>query len=108
MRGLLNVLIAVTCVAVLAAVGYYFWSEYREGERREAVEAAQRASGLRVMCRQMLDDVRVGRSADWKVGHVVTCVSEGYLREDQFNTVELAAALGKARRLIDDARKAKP
>jgi hypothetical protein len=32
----MRALIAVTCVAVLTVVGYYFWGEYRLAQHREA------------------------------------------------------------------------
>ncbi|KQZ81873.1 hypothetical protein ASD64_08930 [Mesorhizobium sp. Root157] len=35
----MKVLIAATCIAVLAAVGYYFFGEYREAEHARAAQA---------------------------------------------------------------------
>lgn len=37
----MRVLVAITCLAVLAAIGYFFWSEYRESEQRKAAQIAR-------------------------------------------------------------------
>jgi Tfp pilus assembly protein PilE len=48
-RERMKALVAVTCIAVLAAVGYFFWGEYRtyliraEADMQASMERAERA-----------------------------------------------------------------
>ena len=36
----MRVLVAITCLAVLAAIGYFFWSEYRASAEQQAAREA--------------------------------------------------------------------
>lgn len=81
----MKALVAVTCIAVLAAVGYYFWSEYSDAqtavrlqEMKDAAEEANRAyleSDDYKKCRQSLNSSALGeakRLRDW-------CMDNGYI-----------------------------
>lgn len=52
MDGWLKGLVAAACVAVLAAVGYYFWNEHAEAKRIAQYEDRQSLlRGCRVLAR---------------------------------------------------------
>lgn len=90
-------LVAVTCVAVLAAIGFYFWQDYQDREAASAREAAVRSAALSVECKQMLDDVASGKPGDLTVAHMVVCI-----RADKFTTDDIRArGLGEAAAAID-------
>lgn len=74
----MRALVAVTCVAVLAAVGYYFWGEYEDARKiarlREMKIAAEKANFERLSsedykkCRNSLNSSALGeakRLRDW-------------------------------------------
>lgn len=74
----MRALVAVTCVAVLAAVGYYFWSEYSEAQKiarlQEMKNAAEKANLERLSsedykkCRNSLYSSALGEAKklrDW-------------------------------------------
>lgn len=48
----MKALVAVTCIAILAVIFYFFWGEYRQ---RQAAEAAQGERALRSTC--LSDDI---------------------------------------------------
>jgi hypothetical protein len=85
----LRLLVAVTCVAVLAAIGYWSWKAL-DSEARARTEAAA-AEELRVMrsaCATILRQIRENQvSPDVTVGLVAGCINDGY-----FSILELNRA----------------
>ena len=74
----MRALVAVTCIAVLAAVGYYFWGEYSDAQKvarlQEMKSAAEKAHLERLSsedykkCRNSLNSSALGeakRLRDW-------------------------------------------
>jgi hypothetical protein len=49
----MRALVAITCVAVLAAIGYFFWSEYRVAKRQadDELASANKAEAARLTAR---------------------------------------------------------
>lgn len=88
----LKTLVAVTCFAVLAAIGYYFWQDQQD--RRMAAEAEDRRAeaSMVAFCRQMLVDLKSRRSDDYKVYHLTSCL-DGRITEDDVRTAGLAHIL---------------
>lgn len=68
MDGWLKGLVAVTCVAVLAAIGWWGWSEWQDRRAQEvaAQEAIEAASEYRRQMRvqECLDDLIVWQNGD--------------------------------------------
>lgn len=95
----MKALIAVTCIAVLAAVGYYFFKEYSASiqiAERKAVAAAAEAQAerdaMRAPCRKDLDDLRsyevfekpnVQWSSEFLAIRVNDCVRKGILSAEE-------------------------
>jgi len=67
--GTMKVLIAATCVAVLAAVGYFFYGEYADAQAREAL--AERQS-IKAGC------AKIARDMPWSTV-AAGCRERGYI-----------------------------
>lgn len=66
----MRALVAVTCIAVLGAIGYYFWNEYSEArERSEAQKRLEMEAGCRAA-----KDSKIMPSV------VKNCIEQGFLR----------------------------
>jgi len=71
-------LVAVTCLAVLAAIGWWFWQDQQDRRLAEELAvAAQHAASARE-CRAMLSDMEQGRTEGLILGHVLFCVKGDY------------------------------
>lgn len=81
----MRALVAVTCIAVLAAVGYFFWNEYSNAQaslRLQEMKAAAEKANKEYLesddykkCRQSLNSSALGeakRLRDW-------CMDNGYI-----------------------------
>jgi hypothetical protein len=79
-------LVAITCAVVIAAVGYWFWLQF---ETKQMQEKAVLAAGRRE-CMQMIDDVKAGRSSNYRVGNFMICTEKFITETDVRN-----AGLGK-------------
>lgn len=69
----LRLLVAVTCVAVLALVGHYFWRQYRAGT--EADERARTAS-----CNEAIRNLEALNQGKWRAGIESRAVYEVQVR----------------------------
>jgi len=68
-------LIALACIAALAAVGYYFWTDYQRREEEARLQRCKEhvallASGLEVA----RNAGRSGPSGTWLASQIETCV----------------------------------
>lgn len=76
MEGWLKGLIAVACVVIIAAGGYYFWGEVQASQQRQAI--AKRLSEI-AMCKESLrehDDAAMQARED--------CFSRGLVTADEY------------------------
>lgn len=80
-------LVAVTCVAVLAAIGFWF---YQQQQASQQAEAAELAAGARE-CRQIIADVKAGRG-DYKVAHLKAC-TDNYITQAEVRDAGLGHVL---------------
>lgn len=106
MDGWLKVLVAAASVVVIAGGGYFAWSEYQRGiEAKEAKQVAEFRE-QRSMCDLMMRELASGSlKQDWRVIHVVNCVLDGHVKEEDFNTPRLSVFLEAAQESIEFARK---
>lgn len=76
----LKALIAVACVAIIAAVGYYFWSEY---QRTLAAEDAAHERSVASGCRQTLwpENRHMAKLREW-------CFMNNYITRAEYDAVE--------------------
>ncbi len=71
-------LVAATCVAVLAAIGFYFWRDTQDRSLAAAHQADLRDAALTSECRQMLADLVGGQDRDLTLGHILVCIKGKY------------------------------
>lgn len=79
-------LVGVTCIAVLAAIGFYFWRDNQDREAALARETAMHNAAISTECRQILASLSAGRSEGLTVGHGVACVRAGAFTTDDMRS----------------------
>lgn len=99
----LKALVAAACAVIILGVGYFVWRDHQD--RSEAARIAE----MRVqqaVCDLMLSEFQSGKyTIDWRILHVVNCIENGNLSEDDFSTPELRAHLDEARPFITPKKK---
>lgn len=97
----MKALIAATCLAVLAAVGYFFWGEY---EARAAKAQAEKRAMHRAeasMCTKMIGELRSGDfTEDWRGAHLALCVRNAHLSAKDFEGPTMMPFYEKAQSVI--------
>jgi len=96
MDGTLKFLIGTACVVVIAAGGYYGWSEYQLNQAKKAQEEAS----MRIACRAMVSDLGRGQTKDYKGIHIATCINGGYVTEADFQAVNATQYVDQVRTLL--------
>lgn len=75
----MKVLFATTCIAVIAAVGYFFWHEYDATQRGQAVAAS---AADRARCLEVISSYVKSQSATLEP-HAEDCVMRGLVTADE-------------------------
>jgi hypothetical protein len=71
----MRILIGIAAVAVIAAVGLYFYRDYQAQERAELVGQYQ-------SCRARLSDIAQARMSADDTGKVTSCLVQGFVTDD--------------------------
>lgn len=95
-------LVALTCLAVLAAVGYFFWDEYQAAAAKSAAEDRAMRRAEAAMCSKMIKELQSGKTTeDWRGLHLKMCVEKGHLSEGDFSDPTTKHLYEHARSMID-------